>query len=384
MPRPLGPVQSISVLKRDFPLRSSVFSSMESLPMKSTHAFDLLPRYRHALPSVLAGAILLLAHAAVAADPPVVIERVVAVVDQQPILLSEVHRRAQTAYARAVDPGAPVNGALPPKVLTGAVDAIVDEILLTREADERGIAVSEEEVNRAVESVAAGNGLSADQVYDEALKSGLDRVAYRDELSRTLREFRLVQLVLMPKVRVEDGEVRAAYERTLVETRGRHGYRPAWVVLRIPKDAGPEQLARLRAKAETVAKQAREGAEFASLARRYSDDESTKSRGGDLGPRVPQGLPGMTLRPDLEHHAARLGKGETSDPIRIDDAFVVLHILDRPELPGPSFESSREAIRAQLLEEKLGRERRTWLRALRKKYAVELRFSPARTEEEGP
>lgn len=92
----------------------------------------------------------------------------------------------------------------------------------------------------------------------------------------------------------------------------------------------------------------------------------------------------MTLQPDLERHAATLDKAETSDPIRTDDAFVVLHILDRSALSVPSFESSQEAIRAQLLDEKLSRERTTWLRALRQKYAVELRFAPVRNEEKGP
>jgi peptidyl-prolyl cis-trans isomerase SurA len=313
-----------------------------------------------------------------------VIERVVAVVDQHPILLSEVHRRAHLAYARARDSGYPVKDSLPPNVLAGAVHTIVDEVLLRREADERQLSVSDEEVSKALESVAASNGLSVEQVYAEALKAGLDRAAYREEMIRTLLEYKLLQLILLPKVHVEDREVREAYARKLVDTRARYPYRPAWVLLRIPKDAGPEQVAKLRTKAETVTKQARAGADFATLARRYSDDESTKGRGGDLGLRVPQGQGGMTLRPELHREAAMLGKGETSDPVRIDDAFVVLHLLDRSAPPAPSFESSQETVRAQLLDEKVSHERRTWLRTLRQKYPVELRFVPIRGEVRGP
>lgn len=352
--------------------------------MKSTKAPVLLSPRSLALAFGTMGSLLLLPSFTHAADTPVVVERVVAIVDQYPILLSEVQRRAHIAYARSRDYEHSANDPLPTKVLAGAVDTIVDEVLLRREAEERQLSVSDEEVSRALDSVAASNGLTVEQVYAEALKEGVDRSAYRKEMIRTLLEYKLMQIVLLPKVQVEDREVREAYAGKLVEMRARHAYRPAWVVIRIPKDADPERAAKLRAKAEAVTEQSRDGTDFASLARRYSDDESTRGRGGDLGLRVPQGQAGMTLPPDLQHQASMLGKGETSDPIRIDDAFVVLHLLDRSALSVPSFESSQEAIRAQLFDEALSRERKKWLRSLRQKYAVELRFVPIRGEEDGP
>lgn len=314
---------------------------------------------------------------------PVTIDRVIAVVEQQPILLSELHRRVALYESNARRSGTTIEPAARRQLVHQSVEAMIDEILIGREAESRQITVSDDELERAVSSVAESNGLSPEQVYAEAEKAGMDRAAYREELIRTLREQKLLQLDVAGKVRVEDDDVHAAYDRMVADKRRQRPYHVAWIVVRIPRDAGPAVVDERRARADEVMQKARAGSPFAELARQYSDDTVTNTKGGDLGERVPRGAQqGMTLRSELEEEALQLDVGETSAPIRLDDAFVILHLVGRPTVRLPTFESTQEYLRQQVYGEKLAEARKSWLEALRSKSFVELRFTPTRPAEE--
>jgi peptidyl-prolyl cis-trans isomerase D len=81
-----------------------------------------------------------------------------------------------------------------------------------------------------------------------------------------------------------------------------------------------------RAKADDVAKQLKAGANFADLAKKYSDD-ATKEQGGLVG----------SVRPDVFPDAAvktavtSTPRGQTSDVISAGYAFVIIHVDDRQE-----------------------------------------------------
>lgn len=79
----------------------------------------------------------------------------------------------------------------------------------------------------------------------------------------------------------------------------------------VPPRSGtaPSQQEAMR-KAVAIAQQLKGGADFAQLARKYSDDASSAERGGDLGPFSPGMLP-----PELEAHVLRLQPGQISDPV---------------------------------------------------------------------
>jgi parvulin-like peptidyl-prolyl isomerase len=63
-------------------------------------------------------------------------------------------------------------------------------------------------------------------------------------------------------------------------------------------------------KAQSIAQQAKGGADFAKLAREYSDDAASADKGGVLGPFSPGMLP-----PDIESHITQLQPGQVSDPV---------------------------------------------------------------------
>jgi peptidyl-prolyl cis-trans isomerase SurA len=304
---------------------------------------------------------------------PVTLDRVVAVVDDDPILLSDARERLGSLPTRQGDAEA--------RMLLQVVDALIEEALVRSEARERELEVTDEEVERAVAAVAESNALTPEQVYAEAAKSGLDRDAYRRQLSGQLLEHKLLRLDVAPRVQVLEEDIQALFHQTVREVRARYPHRVAWIVLRLAPSPTPQDVAEVRTRAEAIVREARGGTPFATLARQHSDDAATRSRGGDLGERMPAGSAhGLTLSPEIDLPARDLDVGETSDPIRVRDSYVVLHVLDRPAVPLPTFASMRDALWSRVYSEKLGRARTEWLRTIRRKHHVELRFEPDRED----
>ncbi|MEX5215554.1 MAG: peptidylprolyl isomerase [Nitrospiraceae bacterium] len=113
-----------------------------------------------------------------------------------------------------------------------------------------------------------------------------------------------------------------------------------------------------------------EGADFGKLAVRFSVDQATRTKGGDLGP-----LRKGTARPELESLILSLRPGMISDPVKIDDLYYVVKVetLDQETIQADL--AIRERLRQELLNEKR-RQRLDDLVAELKKTAT-IRYSTA-------
>src|ERR1700675_1671342 len=104
------------------------------------------------------------------------------------------------------------------------------------------------------------------------------------------------------------------------------------------------EVEEIRQKAEDVLKQARKGAKFEDLAKRYSEDPGTKDKGGDLG-FITQG---QTV-PEFEKTAFTLPKGSISDLVKTKSGFQLIKVLDKETAHTKPFEEVKESIKSRLL-----------------------------------
>jgi len=111
------------------------------------------------------------------------------------------------------------------------------------------------------------------------------------------------------------------------------------------------EVAEVRKKAEDVLKQAKHGANFEDLAKKYSEDDATKAKGGDLGWIVE----GQTV-PEFQQAAFSLPKGAISDLVKTQYGFHIIKVLDHENAHTKSFEEVRDSILQPLLDEKVNNE----------------------------
>jgi peptidyl-prolyl cis-trans isomerase SurA len=295
-----------------------------------------------------------------------VVERVVAVVGERAILLSDLRRRAQPyllQMQQTVPAGAQRNAAIS-QLYKALVERMVDEELEQRAAAQAKVVVTEREVEAALGRVAAQNNISVEKLLTEAKRTGMEPGQYRDELRRQLLQAKLINVRLQGRIRVTEDDLKSAYRKLVIEERERLPFRVAWVL--VPGSGDPKKQREL---AEHVATAART-TEFSELARRYSQDEATKNQGGVLPATRLEQVPAAMRRALLA-----LDVGESSGVISLGSGgYAVLKLLSREESQLPDYDTARAELGERVYVEKMNQARRTWLDNLRRQHHVEVRL----------
>jgi peptidyl-prolyl cis-trans isomerase SurA len=291
-----------------------------------------------------------------------VVERVVAVIGDRAILLSDLKQRAQpflVQVTHTVQPGAQRSAAIS-QVYKGVLDKIVDEELEERAAIQAKITITSKEIDEAIGRVAAQNQITTQKLLSEAARTGVTEAQYRDELRRQLLQAKLVNVRLQGRIRVTDDDLRLAYHKLVLEERQKLDVHLAWI--RIPGGADG------RALAERVAEAARTQ-DFATLARQFSQDRATRDSGGALPETKLTDLP-----PGIARASLALETGESSPPFALDGDYVILRVNSRDASQLPPFDDARRELGDRVYMDKMNQARRVWLDGLRRRNHVEVRL----------
>jgi len=313
----------------------------------------------------------------------IVVERIVAVVGDEPILLSELRARAKPFLLQVqarVRPGAE-QAAAESQIFKDLLEKMIDERLEAQAAVRAGISVTPDEVENAFRNIAAAQGITTVELFKEArTRSGLTEQEYRDEIRRQIIEGKMLQLRVKGRVRITEEDVKTTFDRTVREEKKRREYHPAWIVLQITPGSSPEAIAERRKLAEELVARARGGEDFGMLAKAYSDETSTRDAGGDLGIRAPQASPQAqqgqreVLAPEFENAALDLEVGEISEPIQVDKGIVILKIISRQPSRYTSLDAAKGEMVQRLQTEILEKAKRKWIDELKRRTHLDVRL----------
>jgi hypothetical protein len=212
-----------------------------------------------------------------------------------------------------------------------------------------------------------------------AVEAGLDRDpeildAYRRLLIGAFKERELVPRI--EQVAVTDAEVRAYYEAHAERYTRPARLHLAALALKRSRSASAEKTAGLRARMEAArqAALALPASEhgFGALAIKYSEDQASRYRGGDIGWVEPgRGKPGW--HPAAMAAGCALAEtGSVSDIVTTPDAFYLLKLLGRREPEPVALAAVEPAIRQQLLREKRRAQEAAFVESLRASAEVEI------------
>jgi len=317
------------------------------------------------------------------ASDALIVERIVAVVGDRPILLSDLKQRGGPFLVQIHGrvPAGPARTASESQMYKDLIEKLVDEELVAKAADKANLVITSAEVDGAFQNIAAQQRLTVPEVFKQAwVSSGISEQSYRDEIRRQLLEGKMLQLRVRGRVRITEEALRSSFQRALRDERKVLEYRPAWVVFRIMPGSSPAAIHERQTLAQKVADEARAGADFGDLAKKYSDDSATRGKGGELGVRAPQGSPAVMMRrrqplaPALENSIRKLDPGGVTDPISVGDAIVVVKLIDRQTSRYTTFDAARNEMVQRVQGELLIDEKKKWLEELRRKTHVDVRL----------
>ena len=262
-----------------------------------------------------------------AADRGEIVDRVVAVVEDKAVLQSEIEleyrnrlmQMQRTALTDEEDR----------QLREELLDAIVGELLLSVHAEKVGITVSDEEVFEEVERridegmrMLGGEEAFAKQLEREGLTVEQLRSIWNEKIKTRILSERLMYSEVNRDVSVTEADVRRYYNEHLSEIPKRPATVSVSQILLLPSASGAI-VEGARRRVEEIEEKLLAGADFAELAREYSEGPSAKN-GGSIGYVRLEDL----NAPQFEAAVRKLVVGETSGPVLTEFGYHLIKLED--------------------------------------------------------
>ena len=279
----------------------------------------------------------------VAFPDSVVSSEVVATVNEEPILGSDITFLAYTTTAASKD--SLKNQEFNKRLL----DQMIDRVVFSQEAKASGVQVADTTVETMVSQFITQFGGE-----ERVSKMLADMGVAREDLTRSFRRDMMIREFVMehvqPSIQVEEADSRAFYEQHQASFASVDSVRARHIILMFRPDDTPEVKEQRRQQITDLQKRARAGEDFAALARQYSQDGAA-SKGGDLGyfPRE------MMVKPFADV-AFTLKKGQVSDVVETQFGYHVIQCVDHKKAHEVTYEEARPKVDAMLRQQALGSE----------------------------
>lgn len=250
------------------------------------------------------------------------LDRIVAVVNDDVVLASELEQRLQVELARleGVDSNDPeLRSALRGEVL----ELLIVESIQLQEAALRGIDVDDETLTGAITSFARQNNVSLEEFIAGLETAGDSYRAFREQVRREMTLERVQRAVVNRRVHVAERDIddllASPFFKEMISDEIRLGH----ILLQISAGLGADEVQEIGAKADDLVAQSRDGVDFAALAVEHSS-ASTAQAGGDLGWRKPSRIPSL-----FAEAVADLEIGAVAGPFRDASGFHIVKVIDK-------------------------------------------------------
>jgi len=353
--------------------------------------------------------------AAAPAPAPTTMEDTVAVVNGQPILLSEFQKNAAAAldYWSKSNPAALTDPSFVRKLREGVLEDLITRELLVQQGERDKMKVRPRELDNAVEEIRArfkkdevtGEPLddaAAEKAFNDQLKvEGVDYGQFRDRLTRQIMAKKVLEENVKAKVvPPTEQDARAYFDKIKaylatkstdvpagmdeddgqalreaannVKAMSSERVRVQGILIRLSPGASENERHRAQKTAAEIKKRLNQGEDFAKVAKEESEDPESAARGGDMG-----FLFHGTVAPELEKAAFSLEVGQNSDPILTPIGYDVIRITEKRAAQTPEFDAFKDALMSFLGNVALQKKMESFVKGLRDNAVIERHLPPA-------
>lgn len=250
-----------------------------------------------------------------------------------------------------------------------AVQWLVQKAQYEQKADDLDIKISEQQIDKKLSEVKQQFFANNEQRYKAALKQqGYTEKALRDTLRIQLIQDEIFKKVT-GDVKVSDEDIRSFYDKNKTQRyrtpESREVRHILVAVCTGPKTKGADCLPNGKAKslANRIYRRVKRGANFGVLAKRYSDDPSSKDLGGKLNV-----VRGQTVAP-FEQTAFGIGVKAISRPVKTKYGYHIIQPLTKiKKAQTQPLAKVKEQIRQELLGTKKNEAMTTWVKDTRREF----------------
>lgn len=254
-----------------------------------------------------------------AADTP--LDRIIAIVNDDIVLQSELNDREAMIKSRLSAQGRtlPDEQTLQSQVL----DRLILDNIQLQIGDERGIRISDSELNASMERIAASSNLTLEQFREALIAEGQDYAQARQQIRNEMLIQRIQQRIVNSRINVSQQEIDNYLNSQQGEQLSAETYNLSQILIAVPLQATPQMIQAAQQQAEKITSELKNGANFAETAVARSKGPNAL-KGGEIGWRKLNEMP-----EELAAAVKKLSPGEFSAPLRSPSGFHILKVNDK-------------------------------------------------------
>lgn len=311
---------------------------------------------KHGTSLIMAIGLLLSLSVQSTANGSVVVDRVVAVVNNEVITMSDLQR--EIAVMKKGDAGQDKRSVL---------EDMIDRKLQMAAAKRSGMDVTDKELADALADIMKRNNLDDAQFEAALAREGLTLDQYKSELREQMTLSRMFNKHVRSGVSIDEAEARVFYQNNVKAYALPEEIRVRQIFLQLPENATPAQDAAVLEKARAVYERAKQGDDFIRLVRETSNGVTAK-QDGDLG-----FMQREHALPEIEEAVRTLRPGEIAGPLKFAGGYNIIR-LEEVRTQARPFEKVKDDILKTLYERKVENTYRGWLQTLRSDSHIENRL----------
>ena len=249
---------------------------------------------------------------------------IVAVVNSEPITNSELRTKLIRTEQQMVQQGVPMPARN--EMVRLVLERMITDKAQLQLAKTSGIRIDDNTLEAAVQSVARQNQISMEELRKRLVADGIAYTQFQSNLRDELLVNRLRQREVEARVTVTESEIdQFLREQQAGTDASAQAINLGEILIPVPENATPAQIATLQARAQQVADKAQSGGDFAALSTEFSGS-ATKSTGGEMGLRTADRYP-----PLFVEATQALRVGGVTGPVRSGAGFHVLKVLEKKQ-----------------------------------------------------
>ncbi|MEH7417642.1 peptidylprolyl isomerase [Neobacillus drentensis] len=228
------------------------------------------------------------------------------------------------------------------------VGQMINNKIVEAEAAKKKITISTSTVNSEVDKLKEQYG--GEDVFKQALVGNNTTLA---ALKSDVKNYLLIKKLLEPEIKITENEMKTYFNENKDSFATAEQVKASHILVADEKTA------------KEIKQKLDNGEDFATLAKKYSTDDSTKDNGGELG-YFAKG----TMVTEFDNAAFSLPVNTISDPVKTTYGYHIIKVEDKKAAQAANYEASKAEIKETLLDQKVDSEYQTWIDSKKKNYDI--------------